>query len=117
MNRILFVHNAHSGLGNALLDGVHKMVRPKTYPCKLCALTYGAVRVKKDWEMFYKSLDVPVDFMYKDQFDKKFPGHPFKLPAAFADDGMNLELKISSDDFDKLKDLDELIALAREKLN
>lgn len=40
---LIFVYNAKSGLISAFGDMVHKIVSPATYPCSLCALTYGAV--------------------------------------------------------------------------
>ncbi len=43
---LVFVYNANSGLLNALLDMGHKVVSPRTYPCSLCALTYGSLGLR-----------------------------------------------------------------------
>ena len=41
--RLVFVYNANAGLVAGMLDSVHKVVSPATYPCSLCAVTYFAV--------------------------------------------------------------------------
>lgn len=32
-----------------MLDAAHKLISPATYSCSLCALTYGAVSMKRSW--------------------------------------------------------------------
>lgn len=116
-SRILFVHNSDSGRKNMIIDGLKKMVTPlERYPCRLCALTYGPVSMKPEWKSFVASLETPVEFIYKDQFAKKFPGNPFALPAVFIDDGTQLEEKISANEFAELNDLPALLAVARQRL-
>ena len=52
--RLLVVYNADSGILNALGHAVHKLVKPETYPCSLCAITYGAVSMRKEWKSVCK---------------------------------------------------------------
>jgi len=47
---LIFDYNAPDGLGAALIDAVHKIVAPESYPCSLCAVTYGAVSMKRRWK-------------------------------------------------------------------
>lgn len=61
------MYNANAGIVNALLDGLHKALRPETYPCDLCAVTYGIATVKTDWKLFIQSLEIEPRFLYKDQ--------------------------------------------------
>ena len=43
---LVFVYNADSGFFEALKDGVTKFASPSTYPCRLCALTYGLATMR-----------------------------------------------------------------------
>lgn len=78
---LVFVYNADAGLGHALLDAAHKLLSPGTYSCDLCALTYGAVRMRAPWAAFVQRLPAPVRFMYRDQVRRTWPHVAFELPA------------------------------------
>lgn len=83
--RLLFVYNADGGLLPGLKDMFHKILSPATYPCSLCAVTYGATSMLPEWREFIKTLPVPVEFLHRDEFIRDYPQwqtHP--LPAAFA---------------------------------
>ena len=85
LNRLLFVYNADGGTLAGLKDMFHKILFPTTYPCSLCAITYGATSMRPEWRDFIKTLPVPVDFLHRDEFVRDYPQwaqHP--LPAAFA---------------------------------
>lgn len=71
--RLICVYNADSGLIEALRHAVHKQLRPKTYPCSLCALTYGAVSMRGDWKRYWRKLDADVIFHHRDDFTEAFP--------------------------------------------
>ena len=49
IEEIVFIYNAKSGLFNAFLDWSHKIISPKTYECKLCAITYNNFGKEKKW--------------------------------------------------------------------
>lgn len=83
--RLLFVYNADGGRLAGLKDLFHKILSPATYPCSLCAVTYGATSMRPEWGKFIKELPVPVEFLHRDEFVRAHPRwaqHP--LPAAFA---------------------------------
>lgn len=85
--RLLFVYNADGGPLAGLQDLFHKILSPATYPCSLCAITYGAASMQPQWRAFIKALPVPTDFLHRDEFGRAYPQwaqHP--LPAAFAVD-------------------------------
>ncbi|HEX8505478.1 MAG TPA: hypothetical protein VF630_08930 [Hymenobacter sp.] len=85
--RLLFVYNADGGLLPSLKDAFHKVLSPGTYPCSLCAVTYGAVSMRPEWKAFIKSLPVPVEFQHRDEFVRDHPKwRQHALPAAFAVD-------------------------------
>ena len=60
--KLIFVYNADSGFLNTLGDFAHKIVRPSTYPCNLCAVTFGNLGMKMEWKKFVNSLDVNLTF-------------------------------------------------------
>ena len=79
------MYNADGGRLAGLKDMFHKILSPGTYPCSLCAVTYGATSMQPVWREFIRMLPVPVDFLHRDEFVRDYPQwrvHP--LPAAFA---------------------------------
>ena len=80
---LLFVYNADSGLFNTLADIGHKHFSPTTYPCQLCAITHGVLAERGAWRDFVASLDLPCEFLHRDQFQDRFPGNGTPLPAIF----------------------------------
>jgi hypothetical protein len=86
MRHLLFVYNADAGLGNSLVDALHKLLSPSTYPCSLCGLTHGATSMRPEWKTFLQSLPVPTRFMYRNQFRTEYPQlSTYPLPAVFAE--------------------------------
>ena len=81
--RLLFVYNADSGLLAALTDAIHKLVSPASYPCSLCATTYGAVVMRGEWKKYVRSLPYPADFLHRDEFRARYPSVEEPLPAVF----------------------------------
>jgi hypothetical protein len=107
-NRLIFVYNAESGLVSALKDYVHKSVRPQTYQCNLCALTYGSLGMKNDWATFVDGLRVPVEFLHRDELRERYGIENVLLPALMKRDSEGIELLISAKEINALRTLDEL---------
>ncbi|WP_345124674.1 hypothetical protein [Hymenobacter antarcticus] len=115
--RLLFVYNADGGRLAGLKDMFHKILSPATYPCSLCAVTYGATSMRPEWQQFIQQLAVPVAFLHRDEFVRDYPRwrtHP--LPAAFAaaETGA-LTPFIEAPEMDAA-DLNGLMELVRERL-
>ncbi|MEM9501992.1 MAG: hypothetical protein AAF941_09115 [Pseudomonadota bacterium] len=109
--RLLIVYNADSGLIQALMHAVHKQVRPETYPCSLCALTYGAVSMRGEWRRFLKSLQMEVVFHHRDDFAASYPGHGFELPAIMVrEGGAPPDVLVGREQLGQTADVAELIA-------
>lgn len=116
MNRrikIVFVYNADGGLFGKMTDFAHKLLSPTTYPCQLCALTYGAFTEKRAWKDFVASLDADVVFLHRDAFPK--PGE--SLPAVFINDAGNYRKLITADEINRCPDLPALQKLVQKKLD
>lgn len=115
--RLLFVYNADGGLLPSLKDMFHKLLSPATYPCSLCAVTYGATSMRPEWKDFVRSLPVPVTFLHRDEFERDYPEvRSPRLPAAFAvAESGELSPFIQAEEMDAT-DLNGLMALVRARL-
>ena len=69
---LLFVYNAEKDLINGMVDYAHKLLRPSTYKCNLCALTHHNFGEKKSWKLFKQTTDAELSFYYMKEFQKKF---------------------------------------------
>jgi hypothetical protein len=121
MNRsaasLILVYNADSGLPNAVKDAVWKVVRPATYPCSLCALTYGWVSMHGRWRRFLGQLPQTKVFHHRDDFAIAFPGLQLTLPAILlAESGGEPQVLVSAAELDAMPDCDALIALVAARL-
>ena len=121
--RLICVYNADTGLIEALMHAVHKAVRPETYPCSLCALTYGAVSMRGDWKRYWNSLDADVDFYHRDDFTEDFPAlgtggaREVALPVVLISvAGEEPRVMISNEELDSMADVNELMARVTSEL-
>lgn len=109
MKKLIFVYNAEEGFINGVLDSLHKIISPKTYPCKLCAITYGKFSMYPEWKIFLNTLQIEKEFLHKKEFIKNYPSFAdLKLPIVLLQD-KNIDVLISSDDFLKINTIDELM--------
>ncbi len=115
--RLLFVYNADGGRLAGLKDMFHKILSPGTYPCSLCAVTYGATSMQPEWRAFIQKLPVPVEFLHRDEFVRDFPQwQAHRLPAAFAVlESGELQPFIEAEEMDSA-DLNGLMELVRSRV-
>ncbi|MEM7781144.1 MAG: hypothetical protein AAF697_12205 [Pseudomonadota bacterium] len=115
--RLLVIYNADGGILNMLKDAIWKVAKPETYPCSLCAITYGAVSMHSDWRRFLDSLKLDVVFHHKDDFAEAYPDHGIALPAiAIASENGALETVVSASELDTISGTGELIAQVQQRL-
>lgn len=107
---ILFVYNADSGLLNAMKDMIHKAAAPDSYPCSLCATTYGAVAMRPEWQAHVATLPYEALFLHRDEFAKRHPGHKQSLPAILLEQVGRVETLLGSADMPPGQTVPELIA-------
>ncbi len=89
---LVFAYNADSGLFNTLTDMAHKILSPATYPCHLCALTYGNLGMRREWRDFVAHLDARVELLHADELKGRYGVEAEPLPAVFLRQGSGLEL-------------------------
>jgi hypothetical protein len=116
--QLIIVYNANAGLLAGALDSLHKLFAPATYPCKLCALTYGLLAMKREWRHFLDGLGMELVFHHRPDFRAAFPTQSdWPLPLiALANEG-GMDQLVSADDFALLGDLPALMALVRKRLD
>ena len=113
--KLIFVYNANSGFLNTIRDLAHKIARPSTYPCNLCAVTFGNLGMKMEWKKFVNSLDVDVEFLHKNEFKEKF-NKDGKFPSAYIIRENDLQIFISQAEMNAVKNQYELMAMVTSKL-
>ena len=117
VRRLVFVYNAEAGIVAGVMDSVHKLVSPATYPCQLCAVTYGLVAMKREWRAFLDGLGMALVFHHRPDFRAAFPAAvdwPLPLVAVEAD-GV-LHPLIPAADFAAIPDLATLIGTVKARL-
>ena len=105
---LLFVYNADSGLFSTVTDFAHKILSPKTYPCKLCAITYDNFGIKKEWGQFIKEIKANIKFLHRDEFLKTYDIANANFPCVFAEKDSNIELIITDKEINACDSLEEL---------
>ncbi len=116
-SRLLIVYNADVGLLAAAFDVVHKIVSPRTYPCSLCAVTYGPVAMDRRWRAWLRALDMPVAFFHRQDFHAAYPamaGEP--LPLIARDESGRVEVLLDAAALTRLTTVDALIAALSARL-
>lgn len=115
--RLVFVYNANAGLVAGVLDSIHKVASPATYPCSLCAVTYGLVAMDRRWRDWLRGLPLPVDFYHRPDFRAAFPdaaGLP--LPLVALDHAGSLDVLLGAAELDTMADVGALITALEARL-
>lgn len=117
--KLIFIYNANSGIRNKVIDSAHKILRPSTYPCKLCDLTYGAFKENRSWREFRKESTFEMEFLHKDEFKRQYAskfGHKFDWPIVLSSSNEDFEVFISCDEMNGLASAKELIHLIHSRI-
>jgi len=115
--KIIFVYNAKSGAMHSIKDILHKSVKPSTYPCKLCQVTFSGATMNKLWKEYVSGLDIPTIFLHKNEFVKTYPKVGIEFPAILLKTDKTIKMLLSVDDFKEIKDLPDLMSTLNDKLS
>jgi hypothetical protein len=113
--RLHFVYNVDGTPISLVLDFLHRIRDPSTYPCRLCDVTYGRFLKKPEWARWVAGLPADAFFYTRRSFSRRFPDYRRELlPAIFAEsEPEKLDVFVSSDELAEIADmrgLQELIA-------
>ncbi len=111
---LIFVYNTDSNPISSLIDLGQKILSPETYSCSLCKLTHGPFTEKEAWKAFRISIGVPVEFLHRDEFEKKYNQH-FQYPIIL-DKNTCFDVVLTKKELDDLANLDALIAAVKQHL-
>ncbi|MEJ2585539.1 MAG: hypothetical protein P8Z38_11070 [Robiginitalea sp.] len=117
---LVFVWNADEGWRHAVMDSLHKVISPRTYPCKLCELTHGIAGPKAQWTNFLKTLDRPVECYHRDQFKntpvaEQLPG--LELPVVLIYSSKKWQILLSRHELLPINDLEGLMKELERKIS
>lgn len=116
--KLFFIYNAGSGVFSMVSDFAHKIFSPETYPCSLCALTYGNVKMKKEWQDYLDKLPYEKIFLHKDELSEYPELNKIGLPAIVKlSDNNNYDVLLSHQELNSLKNLNQLINKLSNKLD
>jgi hypothetical protein len=113
---LLFVYNADTGLFSVMTDYAHKILSPKTYPCNLCAITYGNMGMNKKWKEYIDNLTISIEFLHRDEFLKRYDLKNTQLPAAFIKKEDNIAVLIDHSEINGCTSVEELMDLVTMKI-
>jgi hypothetical protein len=114
--KLVFTYNADSGIFSTIEDYFHKIIKPQTYQCSLCSLTFGNLGMKPKWKEFIEGLPIPVEFLHRDEFISKYPEKKQEFPCAHIQRGSEMLPLVTKEEMNGFKTLDELIAVVKERL-
>lgn len=115
---LVMVYNADEGLGAALFDAAHKILKPETYPCDLCAITYGAFSMRGAWKTWLAAQPFAAEFFHKQDFHRAHPAlADLPLPAVLRRDGALLRPVIGPADMRADMTVADLIATIEARLS
>lgn len=113
---LIFVYNATAGIAAGMMGSVHKLLRPATYACGLCAITHGVLRMDPKWKAWLKSQQFATVFHHRPDFRAAYPTIQIDLPAILVDCGAGPEVLVDAADFADIDDVDTLIATIERRL-
>ena len=116
LTKLIFVYNADSGLFNSLSDTAHKLFSPETYSCNLCAITYGSLGMKKEWKEFLNSINIPMEFLHRNELTDKYGINSFDLPVILIKENGTPQVLINSELINACKSIDDLKELIKSKV-
>lgn len=101
---------------NGIFDFFHKVMKPATYNCSLCQITYNYLGMRAAWKTFLSSLPVETKFYHKDEFNRFYSAaHPTSFPAIFLEKDKEIIQIVTSDELNQT-DLVELMKLIKNKM-
>ena len=115
--KIILVYNADEGWLASIKDMLHKIVRPETYPCSLCALSYGPLAMRGAWRKFLNNLPLEKKFYHRQDFARDYENAArFALPVILIEKDGVLQILVDKLELDLITDVEELILATRAAL-
>jgi hypothetical protein len=118
MRTLIFVYNGDTGFFTMVTDIAHKLISPATYPCKLCAITHGVIRMDSRMREFVNAYDGELEFLHRDQYLSSIGRLDFALPVILERQGdSKSRVLVSSEEISEVACSEELIKLIQSRLS
>ncbi len=114
--QLIFVYNANTDPISAIVDYAHKVFKPSTYKCELCALTHHNLGERSAWKDFKNRSSADMEFMYIRGFEAKF-NLQYNYPVILEKAGDGFLQIMGKQELNKISSVDELIADLESILN
>ena len=112
---IYFVYNAKNDFGSIVGDFLHKSFAPKTYPCRLCDITYGPFSKKKSWKNYLDTIQYEYEFLYKNHIEE-YSMNILSYPVILIGTKTNYNVLVSTQEINNMKNLNEMINTINQSL-
>jgi hypothetical protein len=117
MRSLIFVYNGDTGFFNTVADIAHKLLSPSTYPCKLCAITHGVIRMGSRWREFVDSYEGELEFLHRDQYLARSCMPDVTLPVILERlSDSKTRVLVSAEEISSVASVEELIKLIEGRL-
>lgn len=117
MHSLIFVYNGDSGFFNTVSDIAHKLLSPSTYPCNLCAITHGVIRIDTRWRDFVDSFGGELEFLHRNHYLSRADRLDVNLPVILERlSDKNLKVLVPAEEISVLASASELIQLIEMRL-
>ena len=113
---LIFVYNANSGIKAAVIDYLHKIVHPSTYPCHLCALTHSNIRERKVWKEFVKNSEVKMTFHHIDDFEAEYT-YTKNYPVILIKEKNTLTSFLDKNQINNIHSIEKLMSFIENNVN
>jgi len=121
--KVIFVYNTERGLFKGIAEYTRRTFSPDAHECKLRVVTHGVFGIKGSWKKFVRKLDVPMEFLQRDEVPLKYPKALYKhypktisYPCVLVRTKDSVEVLITSDEIVKCSSVEELIDLVTQKV-
>jgi hypothetical protein len=114
--KLLFVYNANAGIVAGIMDSLHKTFSPSTYPCNLCAITYGALRMDPTWKAWLRAQPFESTFYHHSDFRVAYPDLTVDLPVILIEQQGRIQTLVAATEFKETPSVTELIILIESRL-
>lgn len=106
--KLVFVYNANTDPISAIVDYAHKVFKPSTYKCELCALTHHNLGQRSEWKKFRQRAKVEMEFMYIRGFEAEFNLH-YEYPVILEKEDREFRLIMGKKELQTIQSVEGLI--------
>jgi hypothetical protein len=120
LEKLIFIYNAYSGTHHGVLDALHKLIKPNSYACNLCKVTYGVFSENSRWKKYRQASEVEMEFLHINEFQKRYASkfsYKYTFPIVLWEDEGEMGIFVPTDELERTQNVEDLIRLVEERLS